>query len=54
MSELLIRESSDLDDDTSEDCELEQENMQDITENGLRIFKSNQAVDKRIVNIYKI
>ena len=54
MSTLLIRESSDLDDDTSEDCELEQGNMQDITENGLRIFKSNQAVDKRIVNIYKL
>ena len=28
--------------------------MPDINENGLRMFKSNQVVDKRIVNICKI
>ena len=56
MSTLLIRMSSDLDNDTSEDCELEEENLIEIhvNENASRIFRSNQALDKRIVNIYKL
>ena len=28
--------------------------MIDVNENGSRIFRSNQALDKRIVNIYKL
>ena len=28
--------------------------MIDVTENGSRILRSNQALDKRIVNIYKL
>jgi len=38
MSSMLIRESSDLDDATSEDMELEQENLVDVQETGSKIL----------------
>ena len=45
MSTLLIRESTDFDDSTEDDFELEQENVLDITEHGKRIFKSKDIID---------
>ena len=54
MSTLLIRESTDFDDSTEDDFELEQENVLDITEHGKRIFKSKDIIDQRLVKIYKL
>ena len=53
MSQLLIRESSDLDDSTSDDNALMQERMKDVQQYGTRVFSSRDTVDKRLVKIYR-
>ena len=53
-SSLLIRESSDLDERTSVDDEMDKNNEIDIFGHGTRIFKSTDAVDKRFVDLYKL
>ena len=54
MANLLIRESSDLDDSTSQDDELEQVNTVDAQEFGKSIVHSCDIVDRRIVDLYKL
>ena len=53
MAQMLIRESSDLGDDTADDFELEQENVQDVEQHGRKIFLSGEVVDRRLVEVYK-
>ena len=54
MANLLIRESSDLDDSTSTDDELEQVNREDVQEFGKGIAHSSGIVDRRIIDLYKL
>lgn len=54
MADMLIRESSDLDDSTSQDDELEQVNLADAQEYGKSIVHSNSIVDRRIVDLYRL
>ena len=54
MANLLIRESSDLDDSTSTDDELEQVNREDVQEFGKSIAHSSGIVDRRIIDLYKL
>ena len=54
MATMLIRESSDLDEATEPDFELEQENQYDIQHHSHTIFLSKDILDRRLVNAYKI
>ena len=54
MATMLIRESSDLDDSTSDDDELDQVNGFDAQQHSKSIAKSNSIVDQRIVDLYKL
>ena len=54
MANLLIRESSDLDDSTSHDDELEQMNIADNHLLGRSIVNSSKKVDRRIVDLYRL
>ena len=54
MATMLIRESSDLDEGTDEDFELEQENVADVEEHSRTIFLSQNTVDRRLINAYQI
>ena len=54
MANLIIRESSDLDDSTSQDDELEQVNIVDAQEFGKSIVHSCGIADRRIVDLYKL
>ena len=53
MAQLLIRESSDLDGSTSDDFELERENLDDVEQHARKIFLSNNVVDRRLVRVYQ-
>ena len=52
MSNVLIRESSDLDQHTSDDMELDQENMDDVQQTASRMVQSANEIDQRIVQLY--
>ena len=52
MATMLIRESSDLDHDTEDDFELAQENMADVEGHALKIFKSENVTDRRLIRAY--
>ena len=54
LSNMLIRESSDLDEYTEDDMELEQENFADVQQVSSKIQHSLDPIDKRLVNIYRI
>ena len=54
LSNMLIRESSDLDEETEDDMELAQENFADVQQMGTKIQHSLDPVDKRLVNIYRL
>lgn len=45
LSTLLIRESSDLDDDTDDDMELFEENLEDLQNQSKRLFTSQGEID---------
>lgn len=49
-----MRESSDFDDSTDDDMELDIEKDPDVENHGSKIFKSTKLIDKRLVNIYSI
>jgi len=53
MSTMLVRDSSDLDDSTENDMELEQENVPDVQSHSEKIFTSSNGVDKRLVKLYR-
>ena len=53
MSNMLIRESSDLDDSTEEDAELDEEGLPDIQQHAKKIFRSTNVVDRRLIDLYK-
>ena len=53
MANMLIRESSDLDEKTESDEELDQEKMQDVERHSRRIFNSNTAMDRRLIRAYQ-
>lgn len=52
MATKLIRESSDLDDDTEDDFELAQENVMDVQNHSKKIFESNDIIDRRLIRAY--
>ena len=54
MATMVIRESSDLDQATDEDFELEQENVADVEEHSRTIFLSKDTVDRRLINAYQV
>ena len=54
LSTMLMRESSDFDDSTSDDGELNEENEPDIEEHSKKIFMSKDKVDQRFIKIFKI
>jgi len=54
LSAMLIRESSDLDDDTDDDMELHQENLVDVQEVSKKLFTSQSEVDQRLIEIYGV
>ena len=54
MSNMLIRESSDLCDSTESDAELDEEGLPDIQRHSSRIFKSTDLVDRRLLGLYKL
>ena len=54
MSTMIIRESSDMDDQTEDDFELEQENMLDIQNHSRAIINSQDKVSQRLVETYKV
>ena len=54
MSTMLIRESSDLDEDTDEDFELEMENQADVENHARTIFVSKSTIDRRIIDSYTV
>ena len=51
---MLIRESSDLDDSTDDDFELEQENIIDVEKHSHTIFNSTNDADRRLVKAYQV
>ena len=53
MATKLIRESSDLDDDTEDDFELAQENVMDVQNHSKKIFESNDIIDRRLIRAYQ-
>lgn len=53
MSTMLIRESSDLNDRTDTDDELQQENMVDIEHHSRKIFLSKEKMDRRLIYAYQ-
>ena len=53
MATKLIRESSDLDDDTEDDFELAQENVVDVQNHSRKIFESNDIIDRRLIRAYQ-
>ena len=54
MATMIIRESSDLNDSSSDDFELEQENVEDIEQHGRNIFFSKSIVAQRLVQAYHV
>ena len=54
MSNMLIRESSDLDDSSEEDVELDEEGLPDIQQHDKKIFRSTNLVDRRLIDLYKL
>ena len=54
MSNMLIRESSDLDDSSEEDVELDEEGLPDIQQHDKKIFRSTNLVDRRLMDLYKL
>ena len=54
MSTMIIRESSDLNDQTEDDFELEQENLLDIQNHSRTIFNSQNQVSQRLIEAYKV
>ena len=54
MATMIIRESSDLDESTEDDFELDQTNIVDIEQHSRTIFESKNAVDRRLVNSYQV
>mmetsp|Transcript_36842 Transcript_36842/g.48381 ORF Transcript_36842/g.48381 Transcript_36842/m.48381 type:complete len:129 (+) Transcript_36842:1286-1672(+) len=53
MATMLIRESTDFDDGTEDDAELDQENIEDTTNHGKKIFISHNEVDRRLLRVYQ-
>ena len=54
LSNMLMRESSDFDDSTDDDKELDLEKVPDIENHGSNIFKSKMPKDQRLVSLYRI
>lgn len=53
MATKLIRESSDLTNDSQDDFELDLNNLRDIEKHSQKIFHSNDKVDLRLVKVYR-
>ena len=53
MATKIIRESSDLCDDSEDDFELEQENVLDIEHHSQKIFRSKDVIDQRLIRAYQ-
>ena len=53
MSTCLIRESSDLNDNSEDDFELDKENMLDIEQHSHKIFQSSKLLDRRLIQAYQ-
>ena len=49
----IIRESSDLCDNSEDDFELEQENVLDIEHHSEKIFRSKDIIDQRLIRAYQ-
>ena len=54
LSNMLMRESSDFDDSTDDDKELDLEKVPDVENHGSNIFKSKLPKDLRLVSLYRI
>ena len=54
LSSMLIRESSDFNDSTSDDGELNEENEPDIEQHSSTILQSEDKTDKRFLKIFQI
>ena len=51
---MLIRESSDLDESTSDDGELNEENEPDVEQHSSTILHSKNKTDQRLLKIFEI
>ena len=51
---MLMRESSDFDESTSDDGELNEEDAPDVENHGRAIFQSKSLTDQRFIKIYQI
>ena len=51
---MLMRESSDFDDSTSDDGELNEEDAPDVENHGKHIFFSKAVTDQRFIKIYQM
>ena len=54
MSTMIIRESSDLDESSEDDFELDQTNVLDIEQHSRTIFASTNDIDRRLVSAYQV
>ena len=54
LSTMLIRESSDFDESTSDDGELNEENEPDVEHHSSNIYFSKNLTDQRLIKIYQI
>ena len=54
MAQMLIRESSDLDEDTEEDFGPQETNALDIDQLSRTILQSKNMIDRRLVSAYQV